>query len=158
VGLNAANLQKTSILTGALLTTDHNKAVAYEFFARFTASDIEGALATMTDDATWWIPGKPDRSPSAGLYQKDRIDRLFHAMVKQLKNGLTMTPKSAIAEGNRVAVELVSSGDLKNGREYRQEYHMVMEFRDGKISAVREYLDTQHAYDIWIAPSPKGSQ
>jgi len=27
-------------------------------------------------------------------------------------------------------------------------------FRDGKICAVREYLDTQHAYDVWIRPSP----
>jgi ketosteroid isomerase-like protein len=134
------------------LSTDHNKAIAYEFFARFTASDIEGALATMTDDATWWIPGKPARSPAAGVYQKDRIAKLFHAMVKQLEHGLTMTPTSAIAEGNRVAIEHVSSGDLKNGREYRQEYHMVMEFRDGKIAAVREYLDTQHAFDVWIAP------
>jgi ketosteroid isomerase-like protein len=35
---------------------------------------------------------------------------------------------------------------------------MVMEFREGKISAVREYLDTQHAYDVWIALSPKEAQ
>jgi len=26
-----------------------------------------------------------------------------------------------------------------------------MEFRDGKICAVREYLDTQLAHDVWIA-------
>ena len=92
------------------MNTDRNKAVAHEFCARFTAGDIEGALATMTADATWWFPGKPDRPPAAGLYQKDHTARLFHAMVKQLKGGLTMTPKSAIAEGNRVAIEAVSSG------------------------------------------------
>ena len=34
----------------------------------------------MTDDATWWIPGKKDRSPSAGLYPKEKIGRLFHRM------------------------------------------------------------------------------
>ena len=33
------------------MTTEHNKAIAHEFFARFTASDIDGALNTMTDDA-----------------------------------------------------------------------------------------------------------
>ena len=134
------------------MSTEHNKAVAHEFFARFTVSDIEGALATMTDDATWWIPGKKDRSPSAGLYTKDRIGRLFNRMVQALNAGLEMKVISCIAEGDRVALEVVSSGDLKNGRRYRQEYHMLMQFRDGKISSVREYLDTQHAYDVWVAP------
>ena len=105
----------------------------------------------MTDDATWWIPGKPELSPTAGLYQKDRITKLFHAMLKQLKSGLKMTPKGMVAEGDRVAVEVVSEGDLKNGRLYRQEYHMLLEFRGGKICAVREYLDTQHAHAVWIA-------
>jgi ketosteroid isomerase-like protein len=133
------------------MSTEQNKTTAFEFFACFSRSDIDGALALMTDDATWWIPGKPERSPSAGLYSKAKIERLFRAMVKQLKNGLAMTPKSAIAEGDRVAVEVVSAGDLLNGRFYRQEYHMAMEFRRGKICAVREYLDTQHAHDVWIA-------
>ena len=134
------------------MTVADNKAVAHEFFARFTASDIDGALATMTDDATWWIPGKKESSPSAGLYPKEKIGRLFHRMVAALKDGLTMRVKSSIGEGNFVALEVESSGDLKNGRFYRQEYHMLMEFRDGKIVAVREHLDTQHANDVWVVP------
>jgi ketosteroid isomerase-like protein len=133
------------------MSTEHNKATAAEFFARFSASDIPGALATMTDDATWWIPGKPELSPTAGMYQKDRITKLFLAMLRQLKSGLKMTPKGMVAEDDRVAVEVVSEGDLKNGRLYRQEYHMLLEFRGGKICAVREYLDTQHAHAVWIA-------
>jgi ketosteroid isomerase-like protein len=72
-------------------------------------------------------------------------------MLEGLTAGLSMTVLCAIAEGDRVALEVVSSGDLKNGRLYRQEYHFLMEFRDGKISAVREYLDTQHAHAVWYA-------
>lgn len=134
------------------MSTEENKAIAFKFFERFTASDIEGALDTMTDDATWWIPGKKERSPSAGLYPKDKIGRLFHRMVNALKGGLKMTVVSCIAEGDHVALEVVSAGDLKNGRQYRQEYHMLMKFREGKIVSVREYLDTQHANDVWAAP------
>ena len=134
------------------MSTDENKAVAFSFFERFTASDIEGALDTMTDDATWWIPGKKERSPSAGLYSKDKIARLFHRMVNALKCGLKMTVVSCIAEADHVALEVISAGDLKNGRQYRQEYHMLLKFREGKIVSVREYLDTQHANDVWVAP------
>jgi uncharacterized protein len=134
------------------LSSEENKTAARRFFERFSLSDIDGALATMTDDATWWIPGKKERSPSAGLYSKERISRLFNRMVNALENGLTMTVVSCIAEGDHVSLEVVSSGDLKNGRKYRQEYHMLMRFRDGKIASVREYLDTQYANDVWIAP------
>jgi uncharacterized protein len=134
------------------MTTEENKAVAFKFFERFTASDIEGALATMTDDSTWWIPGKKERTPSAGLYPKDRIGRLFHRMLAALETGLEMKVISCVAEGDRVAVEVASSGDLKNGRKYRQEYHMLLTFREGKIASVKEYLDTQHANDVWAAP------
>ena len=135
------------------MSTAENKSVAFKFFECFTSSDIQGVLDTMTEDATWWIAGKKERSPSAGLYSKDKIGRLFHRMVSALEDGLKMTVVSCIAEGNRVAVEVVSAGDLKNGRQYRQEYHMLLEFRDGKIKSVREYFDTQHANDIWAAPS-----
>ena len=133
------------------MNTEHNKATAQRFFDLFSASDLDGIMALMTDDATWRIPGKKELTPTAGVYTKERIGRLFRRMLDNLTGGLRMTVLSSIAEGDRVALEVTSSGDLKNGRLYRQEYHFIMEFRDGKISAVREYLDTQHAHAVWIA-------
>jgi len=132
------------------VTSDRNRATAHRLFELFSAGDIDGVLALMTDDATWRIPGKKELTPTAGVYTKERIGRLFRRMVENLSDGLRMTVLSSIAEGDRVALEVISSGDLKNGRLYRQEYHFLMEFRDGKISAVREYLDTQHAHEVWI--------
>jgi ketosteroid isomerase-like protein len=132
------------------MDTERNRVIAQRFFELFSASDIDGVLALMTDDATWRIPGKKELTPTAGLYTKERIGRLFRRMLDNLSTGLRMTVLSSVAEGDRVALEVTSSGDLKNGRLYRQEYHFIMAFRDGKISAVREYLDTQHAHDVWI--------
>ena len=132
------------------MDTDRNRATAQRFFDLFSASDIDGVLALMTDDATWRIPGKKELAPTAGVYTKERIGRLFRRMIEGLTTGLRMTVLSSVAEGDRVALEVVSSGDLKNGRQYRQEYHFLMEFRDGRISAVREYLDTQHTHEVWI--------
>jgi ketosteroid isomerase-like protein len=133
------------------VNTEPNRATAQRFFDLFSASDLDGVMALMTDDATWRIPGRKELTPTAGVYTKERIGRLFRRMLDNLTGGLRMTVLSSIAEGDRVALEVTSSGDLKNGRLYRQEYHFIMEFRDGKISAVREYLDTQHAHAVWIA-------
>ena len=134
------------------MTIERNKQIAADLFSRFSAGDISGVLALMTDDVTWLIPGKPELSRAAGVYDKARIGRLFQRMLDQLENGLKMTVTGSVAEGDRVAVEVESSGDLRNGRQYRQQYHVLIELRDGRISAVREYLDTQHAYEVWMKP------
>jgi ketosteroid isomerase-like protein len=131
-------------------SVEDNKKLATEFLARFSANDIAGALATMADDATWWIAGKPDQLPAAGAHSKEQIAKLFHNMAGQLKAGLKMNVRSMIGEREKVAVEVESYGELHNGRIYNQEYHMLMTIRDGKISEVREYLDTQHVFAIWF--------
>ncbi|HTO98063.1 MAG TPA: nuclear transport factor 2 family protein [Myxococcales bacterium] len=134
------------------MTLDANKRIAGELFERFSAGDIPGVLALMTDDVTWRIPGKPELTPVAGLFEKERLGKLFRRMLSQLENGLKMTVIGSVAEGDKVAVEVESSGDLKNGRRYRQQYHFLITLREGKIAAVREYLDTHHAFDVWMRP------
>lgn len=129
-----------------------NKAVASEFFARLSAWDITGALGLMTDDGTWWLSGKRETLATAGVYDQAKLTRLFETMQSRLKGPLVMTIKSSIGEGDKVAMEAESLGELTNGRTYRQQYHFLMEFRDGKIHAVKEYLDTQHVYNVWLAP------
>jgi ketosteroid isomerase-like protein len=136
----------------AMNASTANKQLCHELFARFTAIDIDGVMDLMADDATWRVPGKPELNRSAGDYDKARLRRLFDRMLSQLDGGLTMTVLGTIAEDDRVAVEVESSGDLRNGRRYRQQYHFLITVRDGRIAVVREYLDTQHAFDVWLRP------
>ena len=68
-----------------------------------------------------------------------------------IPNGLAITIKGLTAEGDRVAVEAESYGELVNGKVYNNEYHFMIEMSGGKISAVREYLDTIHAKEILVA-------
>jgi len=132
------------------MNTEGNKRLVEQLFTRFGAGDVPGVLALLAEDATWKIPGKRPEMPTAGVLSKEKIARVFHAMVGELKGGLRMTLKNAVAEGDQLAVEAESWGELKNGRVYNNEYHFLMTFRDGKISAVREYLDTQHAFLTWF--------
>jgi uncharacterized protein len=127
---------------------------ARQFFARFSAGDIDGALDLMSDDATWWVLGKPDLLPVAGLYSKTAVGDLFLRMMTRLKSGLDMTVKTVVAEGDLVALEVESHGELTNGRRYNNEYFTLMQINDGKIRRVREYGDTQHAYAVWFQAEP----
>lgn len=130
------------------MNLESNKKLAADFFAHFKRKDVAGALAMMTDDATWWIGGKPALFPVCGLKTKAQIGELLMSLVPTTKDGLAITPKGMVAEGDKVAVEAESYGILGNGRTYNNEYHFLLTVRDGKIAAVKEYLDTMHTADV----------
>lgn len=130
------------------MNLEANKQLVADFFAHFKRKDVQGALDLMTADATWWIGGKPALFPICGLKTKAQIGELLNSLVPTTQDGLAITPKSMIAEGNKVACEAESLGVLGNGRTYNNEYHFLIEIRDGGISSVREYLDTMHTADV----------
>ena len=85
----------------------------------------------------------------AAAMTKTEMAGIFRLMDEHFKSPLRMTVKGTVAEGDRVAVEAESYGELRNGRVYAQEYHVLMTIRDGRIAAVREYMDTAHVQAVW---------
>jgi ketosteroid isomerase-like protein len=132
------------------MNTELNKTVARRFYERFDANDIPGVLDTMSEDARFWLAGKSGSLPSAGWHTKAEMSQMFHTMTGQMPTGLRMKVKSLIAEGDRVAVEVESHGELANGRVYENEYHALLTVRHGTICEFKEYMDTQHVKDIWF--------
>jgi uncharacterized protein len=128
-----------------------NARIARQFFERFDARDLDGAFALMTDDARFRIPGKPSETPSAGYYDMKKLRQLFERILKAVPEGVRMTFKSVIADGDMVALEMEGLGRLSNGRTYNNEYVILFVIRDGLIQEVREYNDTLHAYNVWHA-------
>src|SRR5579885_716881 len=99
------------------MSIEHNKQAARALFAHFSSGDTAAALALMHDDATWRLPGKPALMPSAGTYGKPQLAKLFGTMMGRLAGArLPMTVHTLTAEGERVAAEVTSRGELVNGR------------------------------------------
>jgi ketosteroid isomerase-like protein len=131
-----------------------NKDIAREYFERFSRGDIAGALDLVDDDVRWWLAGKPDRLPVAGWHTKATFARLIGRTLEGVRDGVALTVTSAIGEGDRVALEVVSHAELLDGRAYDNEFHILMELSDGKIRYVREYHDTQHVHEVWLRDRP----
>ena len=66
--------------------------------------------------------------------------------------GMRFTVHALTAEGDRVAAEVESYTPTAYGTLYNNHYHMMFEFRDGRIAVVKEYGDTAHARDIFGTP------
>jgi ketosteroid isomerase-like protein len=130
---------------------EENKKVVTEFMEVFSSGDVNGILGSLTDDATWWVAGNiPGIS---GTKDKAGFGEMLGGIAEGTKTGaITLTPLAFTAEGERVAVETESYAELKNGRVYNNLYHFVFTVRDGKISSVKEFLDTEHTTAVFVAP------
>lgn len=131
------------------MSTEDNRHLAIAFFERYDAGDIAGVLDLMADDITYWLAGKPGSNATSGERTKAEMADIFRRMEGAMTGRLRMTVKGTVAEGDKVAVEAVSRGELRNGRVYEQEYHVLFTLRGGKIAAAREYMDTAHVNAIW---------
>jgi ketosteroid isomerase-like protein len=133
-----------------MMSAEANKNVVLSFFENFSAGKIDAALALMADTATWWVAGKPDKFVLAGTKTKTQFAEIVKGIGTAMPKGLRVTPKGLTAEGDRVAAEVESYGETTTGKIYNNLYHFLFEVRDGKIQAVREYLDTMHAKEVLV--------
>lgn len=103
------------------------------FFDALNAKDVEGVMACYAPGAMIDVvaPGPfAGRQPASaeGL-------RAFFRMIPELRFEIL----GMLVEGDRVAVELASSGRLANGQPYQNRYHDLFELADGRITLFREY-------------------
>ena len=129
-----------------------NKAVARKFFDFLEAGDAAGLLSIYSDDFTCWTAGS---LPFSGSHPRDEVAAMVNGVTTVFPKGWRFTVRAMTAEGERVAVEAECVGEHVSGQTYRQKYHFLFVVRDGKILEMREYFDTQHAFDVLCsAPAP----
>lgn len=130
--------------------TEENKRAVERFLEIFSLGDPDKTLDALTDDVTWWVSGR--LAGMSGSYDKEAFGKLIGGVADVYVEPLRITPISMIAEGDRVAVEADSYARLKDGRVYDPRCHFLFRVApDGRIAMVHEYLDTQHAKDIFFA-------
>ena len=132
------------------METNINKQMVIDFFDRFSAADVKNALSFLNDDVVWRAMGLKGELPISGTMDKEGIGELIKMVKGAIPEGLQLKPVAWTAEGNRVAAEFESFGVLTNGRVYNNPYHFLFEFKEGKISVIKEYMDTLHVKETFI--------
>jgi len=127
-----------------------NSQIVRNFFAAMNdAGPAEAARRFGTPDLIWWTPG--------GGEIQDQLDGLSALIARHFdEKGILLTIEGVTAEGDRVAVEARSEGQLRGGTRYANRYHWLFILRDGKIAVAREYNDTAHVNAV-IGPLLTGA-
>jgi ketosteroid isomerase-like protein len=151
---------------------DANKELARRFVTAFDARDLDAIHALLADDFVWHVAVAGDDETEHRPFQSNELrartvplppvkqgkretlayfQRLFDAGADGTHH-FHLRLLSVMAEGDRVVFE--AEGDLQspiNDRRYRNLYCIVLHVRDGKIVLYKEYQDTLHIYDVFVA-------
>ena len=132
------------------MSIEENKKIVGDFFAQFSAADVPGALRLLDDAVVWRVMGREGGLPMSGEMDKDSIGALIHTVKEAIPGGMKLTPAGWTAEGDRVALEMESYGEKADGKVYNNHYHFLVTVSDGKITSLREYMDTYHVKLVFI--------
>lgn len=133
-----------------LMKTQTEKEVAREFLVAMFARDADRVASIMSDDATYWIGGKHERF--RGIRSKRTWCQYLRAPAK-FREELKLTIKCMAVEQNTVFVEAESYGVINQSEEiYNNTYVFIIIVKGGKVSEIREYMDTDHVNSV-LPPS-----
>jgi ketosteroid isomerase-like protein len=122
---------------------NENERLVLEFFAVLSTGELERVRALLHDEVTW-IPQVRD-IPGAGVHRgkKGVVDEFLAPVRGMFAPGDPKTTVDTLAsKGPLVLVESRGLGKLADGRTYENRYAWAIEIRDGKVFAIREYMDS----------------
>jgi ketosteroid isomerase-like protein len=133
---------------------NENERLAMDFFTTLSTGDLEAVRALLHEDASWtpMVRGVPGEGSHVG---RSAIIDGFLAPVRGLfKPGDPKVLVETIASnGPLVITETRGVGTLSDGRPYENRYAWAIEIKDGKIFALREYMDSLYVMRLFEKPS-----
>jgi hypothetical protein len=131
-----------------MTTTPHphsTKSVVERYVAAVAAGDESAVRDLFAPDATWHLFGD---LPMSGTWSgRDTIinEFLAGALSRYEPGSITLDITGIVVDGARAVVEWTSCARTLHGEPYENHCIGVFTVQDGRIQAVREYVDTLHA-------------
>ena len=124
------------------MSIEENVQVVKDFIAAMGGVDEQALLALIAEDIEWIIPG--ENWPLAGTHHGHAG---IAATLRKASQEIEMTyptPPEFVAQGDRVFVVGVATGKIKaTSKPFKDEWVFDVTVRNGKVTKIREYIDTQ---------------
>ena len=124
------------------MSIEKNIQVVKDFFAAMGSYNEQDLLALSGKDIEWIIPGED--WPLAGTHRGHAgLDNLLQKANETVETSYPEPPEF-IAQGDRVLVVGFARGRIKaTNRTFEDHWVFAITVRNGKLTNVREYVDTQ---------------
>lgn len=118
------------------------KAVVEEMFAAFDRGDVEGFVATVSDDTVWTYHGT-HVIPRGAFEKKDGV-RKFLVNILERTEIISFDAQQFVVEGSVVVVRGNEHQRVKrSGRELKQEWVQIYTVENGLITRMEEFAASE---------------
>jgi ketosteroid isomerase-like protein len=124
------------------MTTQKNVQIVKGFFAALGRRNQQNLLTLVAEDIEWIIPGED--WPLAGTHRgHTELANLLQKADETVETSYPEPPEF-IAQGERVLVIGVATGKIKaTNSTFKDHWVFAITVRNGKLTNIREYIDTQ---------------
>ena len=124
------------------MSIEKNVEVVKKFFSALGRRDKQGLLALSAEDIEWIVPGQD--WPLAGTHRGHAgLAELLQKTSGEMEIS-SPEPPEFVAQGDRVLVVGFATGKVKaTNRTFEDYFVFAITVRNGKLTNVREYIDTQ---------------
>jgi len=122
--------------------TEEKTQTVKAFLKAMGAGDRQALLDLAAEEIEWIIPGTD--WPLAGTYHgHSGLDELLRRASEAMETSFT-TPPEFVAQGNRVIVIGGATGKVTaTDKPWEDNWVFAITVHDGKLTHIREYIDTQ---------------
>jgi hypothetical protein len=130
-----------------------NERLVLHFFEVLSAGNLEAVRSVLHEEVTW----KPQIRdvPGAGIHRgkKGIVDDFLRPIRGMFKPGDPKVIVDTLAsKGNLVIAEARGVGSTADGRAYDNLYAWAFDLKDGKVFAIREYMDSHYVINLFGSP------
>mgnify|MGYP000657399543 CR=1 FL=1 len=126
-------------------SSESNKKIVTQFFDALNRGDVAFIVDAYAADGCVQTMGN---TLISGIFSREQVAASAGGIFDVFPDGLTFTILSMVGEGDKVAVEATSEGEHVSGQTYSNEYHFLFEFHSGKLTRLKEYMDTERVTDV----------
>jgi ketosteroid isomerase-like protein len=127
------------------MSVEANKQLVCDWVEALSDGDADRVCEMYHADLAYYVVGK---WPLGGHFGRDYMEANCRDVFKVFPEGLKFTTERVVAEGDWVCLEMRSSGKHVSGRDYANHYTYWFEIKDGKVTQLKEWLDTLHGNDV----------
>lgn len=124
------------------MTNRPARSVVEDMFAAFGNGDVEGFVATVSDDTKWIYHGT--QIIPKGTFEKKEGVRAFFSNILTNTEVIAFEPQQYIVEGNMVVVLGQEHQRVKrSGRELKQKWVQIYTVEDDLITRMEEFATSE---------------